>query len=237
MSKTARFLIPLAALLLACPALAQTQYRFEFFAAATLPQDKHFEIGYPQSSIPMQGTHEWSPGARGGVRMGADTWHHWGQDFVYSYGANSTRIVNHYNGGAFGFTVHSHQFAYNLMWYPRFLDSKKKVNPYFSGGVGGAFYQLSQATINEALDPNRAGLGKLRNEGIFTFNAGGGIRFRINSVYGFRIDARDYISNPPRFGLPESSTSPSTVVFPVAGKFNQIEVSFGFVYYFKSARQ
>lgn len=236
MFKTARFFIPLAVLFLSCSALAQTQYRFEFFAAASLPQDKQFEIGYPQSATPMKGTHQWSQGARGGVRMGADTWHHWGQDFVYSYGANATKIVNHYNGGAFGFTVHSHQFSYNLMWYPRLLDSKKKFNPYLTGGVGGTFYNLEQATINEALDPNRAGLGKLRNESIFAFNAGGGIRFRINSLYGFRIDARDYISNPPRFGLPERSDSSTTVVFPVTGKFNQLEVSFAFVYYFKSSR-
>jgi hypothetical protein len=102
-----------------------------------------------------------------------------------------------------------------------------------TAGVGGTFYQLEQATVNEALDPNRAGLGKLRNESIFAFNAGGGVRFRINSVYGFRIDARDYISNPPRFGLPERSGNPTTVVFPVTGLFHQIEVSFAFVYYFK----
>ena len=233
MYQKARFFIPLAVLLLACPALAQTQYRFEVFAAANLPQDKHFEIGYPQSSTPMKGTYQWSPGARGGVRFGADCWGHWGQDFNYSYGANATKIVNNFNGGAFGFTVHTHQFSYNLLWYPSSLDKGKKVFPYLSAGVGGTFYMLEQATVNEALDPNRAGLGKLRNESIFAFNAGGGIRFRINSVWGFRIDARDYISNPPRFGLPERSDDPTTVVFPVTGLFHQIEASIAFVYYFK----
>jgi hypothetical protein len=233
MNKKARFLIPLAILLLAAPAFAQTQYRFEVYAAANMPQDKKFEISYPQSTTPMKGTYEFSPGARGGVRFGSDGKRHWGQEFDYSYGGNSTRIVNQYNGGRFAFTVRAHQFAYNVVWYPRSLDRKRKVFPYLTAGAGARFYRLSQATMNEALDPNRAGLGKLSNESIFTFNAGGGVRFRVNDVYGFRIDVRDYVSDPTRFGLPENSTNPSQVVFPVTGLLHQIEVSFAFVYYFK----
>jgi len=233
MTKTARFFIPLAVLLAASTAAAQTKYRFELFAAAGMPQDNKFEISTPQSSTPMKGTHEYSIGARGGVRFGADMWRHWGQDFDYSYGGNATKIVNHFNGGSFGFNTHSHQFSYNLLWYPRVLDPKSKVFPYLTAGVGGTFYRLRQATINEALDPARAGLGKLSNESIFAFNAGGGVRFRINDLYGFRVDVRDYLSDPPRFGLPERSDNPSAVVFPVTGIFHHMQISFGFVYYFR----
>jgi hypothetical protein len=232
MNKTARFLIPLA-ILVSVPAFAQTQYRFELFAALDLPQDKQFEISYPQSSVPMKGTHEYSPGARGGVRFGTDGKQRWGQEFNYSYGANASTIVNHYNGGSFSFTPRSHQFSYNVIWYPLGLGPTKSVFPYLTAGVGATFYTLSQQTVNEALDPNRAGLGKMKNESIFAFNAGGGVRFRINSIYGLRIDVRDYVSDPPRYGLPEKSDNPSQVVFPVTGKFHQIEVSIGFVYYFK----
>jgi len=233
MSKTARFFIPLAVLLLACPALAQTQYRFEVFAAADLPRDKQFEIGYPQSATTMQGTYNWSPGIRGGVRLGADDWRHWGQEFNYSYGGNAAKIVNQSNGYTFGFTAHSHQFSYNLLWYPSAFSKKKTVLPYLSAGVGGTFWQLKQATVNEALNPSQAGLGQLKNESMFAFSAGGGIRIRINSVWGFRIDARDYFSAPPRFGLPEKSDSPTAVVFPVTGVFQRLEASIAFVYFFK----
>ncbi len=234
MNKTVRFFIPLAVLLLACAAVAQerAQYRLEVFAAANVPQDKDFEMSFPQTVTPMKATHEWSPGVRGGVRLGADNWRRWGQEFNYSYGTNATKIVNHSNSGTFGFTTHSHEFSYNLLWYPTGF-AKKKVLPYLTAGLGGSFYMLRQSTINEALDPNRVGLGKLRNESVFTFNGGGGVRFRINEVYGFRIDARDYFSSPPRFGLPASSDNPSAVVFPVTGIFQRLEVSFAFVYYFK----
>jgi hypothetical protein len=233
MNKTARSFLPLVVVLFSIPALASSRYRLEFFAAGNMPQEKKFEIAYPQSTVPMKGTYEWSPGARGGIRFGSDYQRHWGGDFEYSYGANATRILNHYNGGRFGFTVHSHQFSYNLIWYPRTLDSERRVFPYFSGGAGTTFYQLSPSTTNEALDPNRAGLGKLRNESIFTYNVGGGLRFRINSVWGLRLEVRDYISAPPRYGLPETSDDANQIVFPVHGQFHQIQASVAFVYYFK----
>jgi hypothetical protein len=233
MKNKTRFFIPLAALLLASPALAQTKYRFEFVATANMPLSKNFEIAYPQSTVPMKGTYKFSAGARGGVRFGADMWRHWGQDFVYSYGSNAAKIQNQYNGGKFAFTPKSHEFAYNLLWYPQRLDPKKKVFPYLTAGVGTRIYKLQQATLNEALDPSRAGLGKLSNESIFTFNAGGGVRVRMNNVYGFRFEVRDNISQAPRFGLPKSSSDPRTVVFPVTGLLHQIEVSVSFIYYFR----
>ncbi len=80
----ARFFIPFAALLLASPAMAQTKYRFEAFAAVNIPQDKHFEIGYPQTTVPMKATYEFSPGGRGGVRFGAD--------FMNLYGETATEL-------------------------------------------------------------------------------------------------------------------------------------------------
>jgi hypothetical protein len=233
MKNKARYLIPFAALLLASPAMAQTKYRFEFYGSANYPLKKNFTIGYPQSTVPMKGTYEFSVGARGGARFGSDMWRHWGQDFQYSYGSNAARIINHTNGGKFSFTPRSHEFVYNWLWYPSRLDPKKKVFPYLSAGVGTRFYMLDQKTLNEALDPSRAGLGKLNNETMFTYNFGGGIRFRVNNVYGFRLDVRDNMSQAPRFGLPESSSNPATVVFPVTGIWHQIEVSFSFVYYFR----
>ena len=233
MKNKARFLIPFAALLLASPAFAQTKYRFEIYGSGNKPLKKHFEIGYPQSTVPMKGTYEFSVGARGGVRFGSDMWRHWGQDFVYSYGSNAARIVNQTNGAKLSFTPRSHEFAYNLLWYPGRLDPKKMASPYLTGGVGTRFYVLSQTTMNAALDPGKLGLGQLSNETIFTYNAGGGIRFRMNDVYGFRIDFRDNMSQAPRFGLPQSSTDPSTVVFPVKGIMHQLEISFSFIYYFR----
>ncbi len=233
MKRIARFFLPSAFLLaLAAPAAAQNQNRFEFFAGPTLPLDRDFQISSPQSTAPLDGTHEFSPGARVGLRLGWDGRGHWGQDLIYSYGANSSRIVNRTNGGQFGFTMRSHQISYNALFYPAGLDGSKSVFPYITIGVGGTINTLSQKIVNEALDPNRAGLGKLHTDSTFTANAGAGVRVRVNSLYGFRIDVRDYMSRAVRFGLPKESTDPNASVFPVGGIHHRLDFTVTFVYHF-----
>ncbi len=235
MKTLARFLIPLTAVLIMTgPAFAESEYkyRFELFGAANVPRSKDFEITTPQSTYPMKGTQEFSTGARGGIRFGADSQSRWGQDIVYSYGSNATRIVNNTTGYRFAFTSKTHQVSINALWYLRSLKKTRRMFPFLTAGVGGTFYSLPQRTINEALDPNRAGLGKLRSENVFAFNAGGGVRFKINNVWGVRIDLRDYMSRAVRYGLPRESSDPNTTVFPVGGILHQFEISFAFVYYF-----
>jgi hypothetical protein len=235
MKKVALFFAPLAVLLIvALPSYAETQYRFEVFGAGTIPVKKHFEISAPQSSVPLSGEQQFSFGARGGVRLGTDGKGRWGQDFIYSFGTNATKIVNQTNGSQFSFTSRVHQFSYNVLWYPHGsgLDKKSGAFPYVTGGVGGSFHVLSQAAINQALDPSRAGLGQLHNENVFDFNAGGGVRVKLNPRYGVRVDARDFMSRAVRYGLPQSSSDPTATVFPISGVFHRIEASVGFVIYF-----
>jgi opacity protein-like surface antigen len=216
-------------LFMVAPASAQNQYRFELFAAGNLPRDKDFFIGVPQFSPPLQVSHQFSAGARGGIRVGADFKKHWGEDIIYSYGANASKIVNASSGGEFAFTVRSHQIAFNALWYPGGLDAKKKVFPYVTAGVGGTFFVITPVTVNTALE---LGMGQLHSENVFAFNAGGGLRFQLNRHIGLRFDARDFMSRSPRFGLPEHSDDPTALVFPVSGVFHQVEASFAFLYYF-----
>ena len=235
MKRLAEFSIPLAVLLaVAMPSFAETQYRFEVFGAGSKPMKKNFEITVPQSSVPLQGTQQFSLGARGGVRLGTDGRGHWGQDFIYSYGTNPTKIVNQSNSGQFSFMSRTHQFSYNALWYPggSGVGKRSGMFPYLTAGVGGTFHTLSQSTVNEALDPNRGGLGKLHNENVFDFNAGGGVRARLNSLYGIRVDVRDYMSRAVRYGLPRTSSDPRATVFPVGGVLHRIEFSIGLVFYF-----
>lgn len=232
MKKVARFYIPFAILLLsAAQAFAQkdTQYRFELFAAGNVPISKDFILGLPQFSPPVQGTHRYSAGARAGVRVGADFRKHWGEDIIYSYGFNATKIENKSGGSEFPFNVWSHQIAFNAIWYPGGLDAKKKAFPYLTAGGGGTFFVISPETVNKG---NEVGLTDLRSENVFSFNAGGGVRFKLGKHAGLRIEARDYMSRAPRFGMPEKSTDPSALVFPASGVFHQVEASFAFVYYF-----
>ena len=216
-------------LLLAAPAFAQNQYRIEVFGGGNFPIDKDFLIGEPQFSPPMQGSHEYSQGVRGGVRFGVDFKKYWGEDIIYSYGSNATRIINSTSGIEFPFTVKSHQFAVNALLYPGGAGEDSKVAPYVTAGVGATFFVISPETVNAGLE---SGLGNLHSENVFAFNAGGGIRARVSRRIGIRVDVRDYMTRPPRFGLPEKSDDPDAVVFPASGVFHQIEASFAVVFYF-----
>jgi opacity protein-like surface antigen len=218
--------------ILAPSARAQTYYRFELYGSANIPRDKDFEISMPQSTTPLEGKLQMSPGVRGGVRLGVDGLRHWGQDITYSYGINAAKIKVNPNG-EFAFTSRTHQFAYNAVFYPVGLNRSKAI-PYVTAGAGGTFFTLSQKSINEAF---AEGLGNLKNHVSFVFNVGGGVRIQFNDKVGIRFDVRDWMSHPPRYGIPASSTDPQTFVFPVNGVFQQIETSVAFVYCFRNSRR
>lgn len=230
MKTMARFYPSLAVLIfMAVPAFSQTQYRFEVFGAGSVPLNKEFLVGLPQFSPPMKGKDEYSAGVRGGIRVGADFEKYWGEDIIYSYGSNASKIVNSTSGAQFPFTVRSHQIAFNALWYPAGIGENSRVSPYLTAGGGATFYVITPETVNAALE---SGLGKLRSENIFAFNAGGGLRVRLNRHAGLRLDARDYMSRTPRFGMPENSNDPAAMVFPASGVFHHPEASFAFVYFF-----
>jgi len=225
------FVIFVSLCILAASAHAQTYYRFEVYGSANVPRDKDFEIAMPQSTIPLRGKFQMSPGVRGGVRFGVDGLNHWGQDITYSYGTNAAKIMVNPNG-EFAFTSRTHQFAYGPVFYPAGLN-RSRVIPYITAGAGGTIYTLSQASINRAFSE---GLGSLQNHISFTFNVGGGVRVQLNDNVGIRFDLRDWMSHPPRYGIPASSSDPQTFVFPVNGVFQQIEFSVAFVYCFRDSR-
>jgi len=214
---------------LVAPAFAQTQYRWELFGAGSFPSEKEFLVGLPQYSPPLQGVHEYGNTVRGGVRVGADFRKHWGEDITYSFGRYTTKIVNRTIGTEFPFAVQSHEIAFNALWYPLGLDAKSKALPYITAGVGTTFFVVGSKDINAGME---AGLGKLESDNVFAFNAGGGVCLRLREHIGVRVDARDFMTPVPRFGIPKSSNDPSTLVFPASGVFHRIEASFAFVYYF-----
>jgi opacity protein-like surface antigen len=216
--------------ILAASAHAQTYYRFEVYGSANIPSEKGFQIGMPQSTTPLDGKLHLSPGLRGGVRFGVDGLHHWGQDITYSYGTNAAKIRVNQNG-EFAFTSRTHQFAYNAIFYPAGTGHARLI-PYITAGAGGTIFTVSQKSINEAFFE---GLGKLQNHVSFTFNAGGGVRIQFTDNVGIRLDVRDWMSHPPRYGIPESSSDPQRFVFPVNGVFHQVEASVAFVYCFRNS--
>lgn len=215
-------------LMIAISAHAETNYRFEIYGAAYIPVHKDFEIGPPQFMGSLPGAQKFRTGARGGIRVGVDGLGHWGQDITYSYGMNDSRIVIFQNG-EFDFTSRSHQFAYNVLLYPG--GAVKKLCPFVTAGAGGTIFTVSNLTASHGLF---AGLGEMKPHTSFTFNVGGGFRYQFNKTYGIRFDIRDWMSHPPRHGIPEKSASPSEMALPISGVFHQPEASIAFVIHFKT---
>jgi len=230
--------------------------RLEFYGGITIPQDKDFDIDFPQfpQLNPVRGsyTHDFSPGAHGGIRIGVDSKGHFGQDIDYSYGTYASKFVNRASGESlFSFTPRVHQISWNAIWYPG-GQSEGKVFPYLTVGVGGTVNSLSQRTatatfplaLEESLNRH------LRTDNTFTFNTGFGARFRLNKRYGVRVDVRDYMSRALRYGFLKFPHEPLPLIIdpdtgkvlqeptpfesplPIGGLFHRITASVGFVYYF-----
>jgi len=232
MHRTLQVFVLLAVVVgLAIPGLAadERKYRFEFFGGVSRPVRKQFQVSYPQTSQPLRGTHEFSVGARGGVRFGVDQARHWGQDYTYSYGTNASRIVT--PAGRFAFTNRFHEATSNVLFYPGNIE-KTKVHFFLTAGLGAMWVVINRDAVQEALNPAQAGIGRLKNEVKFSFNAGAGVRFRLSDRYGIRFDVRDYMSPALRYGLPASSSDPNAIVFPVERTFHQLFGSFSFVIHF-----
>ena len=216
---------------LAMPGIAadEKKYRFEFFGGGAFPISKDFQISYPQASHPINGTHEFSGGARGGVRLGVDGARHWGQDYTFSYGSNASRIIT--DNGRFAFTNHFYEATSNVHWYPWNIENRN-VHFFLTAGLGAMWVTVNRAAMNEALNPAQAGIGEIKNEVKFSYNAGAGVRVRLSDRYGVRFDVRDYMSPALRYGLPESSPDPNVIVFPVENTFHQLFGSVSFVIHF-----
>jgi opacity protein-like surface antigen len=231
MNKSLRILIPSLAIFVSMilPVNAQEKerkYRFEFFGGVNIPLYKDFEIGQPQSTGIIQARNKFSPGGQAGVRFGVDGARHWGQDYAYSYGYNAENLTT--SAGDFSFITQFHQASSNLLFYPVSLD-RGNFFPYLTAGLGATFVVVSHDTITEAIN---AGIGPLKSETVFAFNAGAGLRFRLSKRVGLRLDGRDYISRALRYGIPKSSQNPLETVLPVDGPFHQFAGTVAFVIHF-----
>jgi len=232
MFKKLRVLMLLAVVIgLAIPGLAadEKKYRFEFFGGVSYPISKNFTVSYPQADQPFEGKQDWSIGPRGGVRMGIEGARHWGQDYTFSYGTNATDIRA--NDASFSFTNHFYEATTNVLYYPKSFVGRK-TNFFLTAGLGAMWVNINRDAVNEAINPGGAGIGEIRNEVKFSFNAGAGVRIRLNERFGIRFDVRDYMSPAIRYGLPESSSDPNAIVFPVENTQHQLFGSVSLVIHF-----
>jgi len=140
---------------------------------------------------------ELEDGFRFSIRMALNNESHFGHEVQYAYSRTQLNI----SGSKQGMAIH--QGGYNFLLYA--TNEGTRIRPFATGGVMFANYVPPGSSAAQGGGDNK-----------FGFNYGGGVKMRITSLFGARLDVRQY-TTPKPFGLPLAS-----------GWLRQTEISAGF---------
>ena len=204
--------------------------RITFFGGASLLSgSRSFVIG------PNLFTTQFNNGIKIGFRGTANVTDHWGAEATYSFSSNGLRVTRVAPATARDFGVHLHQITGNALYF--FTARDRTFRPFLTAGVGISRYSpTSDAKLTAATQSFLNQPAVLTSSSSFNFNFGGGIESRPWDHFGLRLDLRDHLTAIPRFGLPESATSPAAPFFPVQGRAQDFEITTGLIYYFSGAK-
>ena len=155
-----------------------------------------------QNGVPLPGASkndvELEDGFRFSFRMTLNNESHFGHEVQYAYSRTKLR-----QPGAPDEGMAIHQGGYNFLLYA--THEGARVRPFATGGVMFANYVPPGSSATSGGGDNK-----------FGFNYGGGVKMRITSLFGARLDVRQ-ATTPKPFGLPLAS-----------GWLRQTEISAGF---------
>jgi hypothetical protein len=140
---------------------------------------------------------ELEDGFRFSFRMALNNESHFGHEVQYAY--SRTKL----NSGGVEQGMAIHQGGYNFLLYA--TNEGTRIRPFATGGVMFANYVPPGSSATSGGGDNK-----------FGFNYGGGVKMRITSLFGARLDVRQ-ATTPKPFGLPLAS-----------GWLRQTEISAGF---------
>ena len=125
-------------------------------------------------------------GIRIGARLALNTGYFFGQEFSYSYQDSGLTFGG---GPADSMTVQN--VYYNFVVHA--TPDGSPVRPFGTGGVGvSVFFPPGLSSLS----------GGGQNK--FGYNFGGGLKFKLNPIFGLRLDVRDHVTGKP-FGLAGAS--------------------------------
>jgi opacity protein-like surface antigen len=141
---------------------------------------------------------ELEDGFRFSFRMALNNESHFGHEVQYAYSRTKLRQPGVPDEG-----MAIHQGGYNFLLYA--THEGTRIRPFATGGVMFANYVPPGSSAAQGGGDNK-----------FGFNYGGGVKMRITSLFGARLDVRQY-TTPKPFGLPLAQ-----------GWLRQTEISAGF---------
>jgi hypothetical protein len=186
-------------LFLACAGSAWGQF-FEawFNGGQSLISNKGLGSFLPAEQGGTKNDFQLEDGFRFSFRMTLNNDSHFGHEVQYAY--SRTKL----NSGGVEQGMAIHQGGYNFLLYA--THEGARIRPFATGGLMFANYVPPGSSATQGGGDNK-----------FGFNYGGGVKMRITSLFGVRVDLRQY-TTPKPFSLP----------FLREGWLRQTEVSAGF---------
>ena len=159
-------------------------------------------ISADQNGVPLPGATkddiQLEDGFRFSFRIALNNDSHFGHEVQYAY--NRTKL---HQPGASDTGMAIHQGGYNFLLYA--TPEGTRIRPFATGGVGFSNYVFPGASAASGGGYNK-----------FGFNYGGGVKMRVTSLFGVRVDVRQY-------------TTPKPLDLPLKeGWLRQTEISAGF---------
>ncbi|HEY2844385.1 MAG TPA: outer membrane beta-barrel protein [Bryobacteraceae bacterium] len=121
-------------------------------------------------------------GFRFSIRMALNNEGHFGHEVQYAYSRTQLNVLGVEQGMAI------HQGGYNFLLYA--TPEGTRIRPFATGGVGFANYVPPGSSAGSGGGDNKFGV-----------NYGGGVKVRLTSLFGARLDVRQY-TTPKPFNLP-----------------------------------
>jgi hypothetical protein len=151
-------------------------------------------------------------GFRVGLRLALNSSRHFGHEFQYAYNHSTLHdstgnILPNDTSAGMGIN----QLGYNLLYYFNPTNENAKARPFVTLGVHFSDFVLPYAAT-------------LHSDSFkFGVNYGGGMKFKISPLFGWRFDVRMYDTGKPNW---------SDLLKKQSGILNQVEASVGFGFYF-----
>lgn len=210
----------------------EKSFELNLFGGGSWYSVKKYQIGSPQSPIPVPGKFRLDKALRAGLRFGVYTRGHWSEEFFYSYEPNKAHILRQVTPpSSADLSIQVHNYGMSALYYFSEEESHS-VRPFVSFGLGGVLYRLTPQAVAFVHDPLRGDLPNAKNSNEVALNYGFGVKTRSSRWLGFRADVRGTIGGSPAFGLAKSSSDPNATVFPVSGPLQNAEATVGLVFYF-----
>ena len=231
-------LVPVFSLALAGVAHAQLKDNLEvnLFGGVSVYSQKHFEVGFPQSTTPIQGAFRLNTAIRGGARVGVYTRGHWSEEFFYSYEPSTAYFIRRTApSNTLNVRLGIHNYGVTALYYLQENESHS-IRPFLSIGIGGTMYLLTPEAKAFVHDPLRGNVPDMNSSNEIAMNYGVGVKMRSSDWLGFRAEIRGFLGRSPSFGLVRQSNDPNATVFPASGAISNGEASAGVIFYFFKRR-